>query len=316
MNILSEILQAEQRIRSYVRTTPLAYSPHFSQFNDGEVHFKLENVQHPGSFKVRGALNKISSLSAEQREQGIITASTGNHGAATAYALQKIGGNGRVFVPEHAAEAKLNNMRQWGATIQKYGNDGVVAENKARETAEAEGITYVSPYNDPQVIGGQGTIGVELGRQIDHLDAVFIALGGGGLLSGVATYVKAIWPDIDVVACSPENSAVMRHCVEAGEIIDEESLPTLSDGTAGGVEAGSVTFPLCQQLIDQFIDVSEKEIASALRQFMGQEHMMIEGAAAVAIAGFLKMAQRYQGKKVAIIICGANISLKQLQTVL
>ena len=310
--ILNEILQAEGRIRPYIRETPLVYSPYFSGLNGGEVYFKCENIQHTGSFKVRGALNKLLSLPAELREQGVVTASTGNHGAATAFALKQVGGQGQVFVPEHAAAGKLANMEQWGATINKFGDDGVVAENEARRTAEAAGTTYISPYNDPQVIGGQGTIGVELARQIETADAVLVALGGGGLISGVAAYVKAVWPQAEVVACSPQNSAVMMHSVKAGEILDLDSLPTLSDGTAGGVEAGSITFDLCAKLIDRFVAVTEEEIKQALRLFMGREHMMIEGAAAVAIAAYLQEVERYRGKKVVIVICGGNISLDVL----
>ncbi len=316
MNLLNQIIQAEARIRPYIRQTPLSYSPYFSQLSGGSVHFKLENIQHTGSFKVRGALNKVLWLGSAVHDQGIVTASTGNHGAATAYALHQIGGHGRVFVPENAAESKLDNMRQWGATIEKFGQDGVDTENHARATAEAEGITYISPYNDLQVAAGQGTIAVELGRQLSKIDTILIAMGGGGLTAGIATYAKSLWPDVEIVAVSPTNAPSMMRSVAAGKIVDVPYLPTWSDGTAGGVEPGSITFALCQQLADRFIEVSEQEIESALRLFMAREHMMIEGAAAVAVAGYLQEVARYKNKTVAVIICGGNIGLDKLKTIL
>jgi threonine dehydratase len=177
-------------------------------------------------------------------------------------------------------------------------------------------MTYLSPYNDPQVVGGQGTIAVELARQLERTDAVLVSLGGGGLISGIAGYLKSVRPNVHVVGCSPENSQVMIQSIEAGKIMDLPSLPTLSDGTAGGVEPGSITFDLCRNLVDEFVTVTEDEIAKSLREYMSIHHMMIEGSAAVAIAAFEKLRAGLTGKNVVIVLCGANISLETLKQIL
>jgi threonine dehydratase len=307
---------AMERIRPFIRRTILDPSPFYSQLSGANVYFKCENLQHTGSFKARGALNKILSLNKEKREQGIVTASTGNHGAACAFAMQQVGAAGIVFVPEIAEETKLAAIRRLGAEIRVVGTDSVESERFARAYAAEQGMTYVPPYNDPLVIAGQGTIALELSEQLPDLDAVFISVGGGGLIGGIASYIKEVNPGIQVTGCSPQNSQVMALSVAAGELLDLPSLPTLSDGTAGGVEAGSITFPLCRDYVDRFVSVSEKEIADSLRTFMGAQHMLIEGSAAVAISAFLKTADELCGKNVAIVLCGANISLETLKKIL
>lgn len=312
----SQIEEAARRIRPYIRQTLLDQSIAYSQTVGANVHFKCENLQHTGSFKVRGALNKVLSLEKKSLERGIVTASTGNHGAATAFAMQQVGGQAMVFVPETAVDTKLQSIEQRGATIKKIGTDGLEAELAARAYAEQQDLVFVSPYNDTAVMAGQGSIGVELLRQLPELDAVFVSVGGGGLIGGIATYLKAAKPDVQIIGCSPENSNVMAESVRAGRLLDLPSLPTLSDGTAGGVEPDSVTFEPCRTLVDQYVDVSEEEIAASLRDFMNHQHMLIEGSAAVAIAGLLKMQPELAGMNVAVVLCGANISLSTLKAVL
>lgn len=177
-------------------------------------------------------------------------------------------------------------------------------------------MVYVSPYNDLQVIGGQGTIALELMRQLEKLDTIFVPVGGGGMISGIAGYLKSVKNHVKVSGCLPKNSPVMAESVKANRIVEMESLPTLSDGTAGGLEANAITFDLCQTLVDDYILVSELEIRDAMRLFMETHHMLIEGAAGVAIASYLKHKELCQGKSVVIVICGANISLETLKTVL
>ena len=192
-------------------------------------------------------MNKLLSLSQEERERGVVTASTGNHGAAVAFGLRHVGAAGIVFVPENAAKSKMANIEMLGAEVRTFGHDSAKTEAYARQFAAQEGMIYISPYNDPQIIAGQGTIGVELVWQLETIDAVFVSVGGGGLISGVAGYLKSRLPQVQIIGCSPQNSQVIIQSVKAGEILDLPSLPTLSDGTAGGVEAGSITFPLCRQ---------------------------------------------------------------------
>jgi threonine dehydratase len=308
------ILEAEQRIRPYIRETYLETSAILSD-DQKQVFLKLENLQHTGSFKLRGAINKLLTLAPDERQRGIVTASTGNHGAGVAYGLKALGIKGIVFVPEQASSAKVANIRRLGAEVRIYGNDGVLTEVHAREFALQNNMTYISPYNDPAVIAGQGSIGVELARQLDNIDTVMIALGGGGLISGIAAYLKSLKPSINIVACSAENSAVMMHSVQAGRILDLPSEPTLSDGTAGGVEENTITFELCQTLIDDYVAVSEEEIKQALRNFLESHHMLIEGAAAMVIASYEKIRVKLTGNSV-LVICGGNISLENLKSVL
>ncbi|HEX4951203.1 MAG TPA: threonine/serine dehydratase [Blastocatellia bacterium] len=316
MNVYEEVLQAEQRIRSFVRETPLDYSLALSQQYSAEVFLKLENLQHTGSFKVRGALNKLLSLTPEEQARGVVTASTGNHGAATAFGLRALHLAGTIFVPENAATTKVAAIQRYGARIETHGADCLETEMYAQHYARQHGLMYISPYNDPQVVGGQGTIGIELTRQAEKIDAVFIAVGGGGLISGIAGYLKHVLPGVQVIGCLPENSPEMALAVKAGHHVQIEPQPTLSDGTAGGFEPGAITFELCQQLVDEYVLVSEAEIAAALRLVLETHHQLIEGSAGVAIAGFQKLHQQYKGKNVVIVLCGANISLATLKQIL
>jgi len=317
MTLLSEIQAAAPRVQPFVRETYLDFSKKFSQLIGGEVSFKLENLQYTGSFKYRGATNRIRSATHAEFDAGFVTASTGNHGAAFAKAAQIAGAAGIIFVPNHAAEAKLNNMAQYDADIRKHGNDGVITETHARRYAADNGMTFISPYNDIGVAAGQGTIGVELTQQMDApADVVFVALGGGGLISGIGCYLKSIWPSVKIVGCSPHNSKVMVDSVAAGEILELTSLPTLSDGTAGGVEQGSVTFEFIREFVDEFETVTEEEIGDAMRVYMANSHQMIEGAAGVAVASLIKRKEQLAGMRVVVVICGGNIGLDTLGSVL
>jgi threonine dehydratase len=224
-----------------------------------------------------------------------------------AFALSRLKASGTVYVPHQSASSKVEAIRRLGAQVEFFGQDSVQAEAHARQVGTDRGLTYISPYNDPQIIGGQGTIGIELSEQLDPVDAVFVAVGGGGLIAGIAGYLKSLDQGVKISGCSPENSKVMMQSVQAGKILDLPSLPTLSDGTAGGVEAGSITFEPCRELVDDYVSVSEEEIRQAFRQFLPAQHMLIEGSAAVPLAALLKNPEPYRGRNVVIVLCGANI---------
>jgi threonine dehydratase len=316
MNLYTEITQAEPRIRPYIRETPLEHSLVLSEMGQSNIFLKLENLQLTGSFKLRGAMNKLLSLSPEQRAQGLVTASSGNHGAAVAYGLSRLGLSGQIFVPENASPVKVEMIRRFGAEVHPYGNDSGLTELYARDYAAQHGRVYISPYNDEQIIAGQGTIGVELARQLEQIEAVFVTVGGGGLITGIAGYLKAVNPEVAIIGCLPENSPVMAASVKAGRIIEMESKPTLSDGSAGGIEPGAITFEFCQKLVDDYVLVTEAEIKAAMRLMIESQHMLVEGAAGVAVAGYLKVRESFQGRNVVIVLCGANISLETLRSIL
>ena len=255
-------------------------------------------------------------MSAEQRAAGCVAASSGNHGAAVAYATQKLGVNGVIFVPEQTSPTKVAAIQSYGGEVRFFGTDGLDTEMHAREYAETNGLYYLSPYNDESVVAGQGSLGVEILTQMPEVGAVFIAVGGGGLIAGVGSYLKQHKPGVRIIGCQPENSPVMTRSIEAGRVLDLSSEATLSDGTAGGVEVDSITFGLCQQVVDDWVLVGEHDIAAAMRDYMDAEHQLIEGAAGVAIAGFRHRAADFAGQNVVILICGANISRPSLQKII
>jgi threonine dehydratase len=307
------IHEALQRIRPHIRTTPVIRA---AEYPSCEVLLKLENFQVTGSFKARGALNKLCTLGEEGRKTGIITASSGNHGAAVAYGSQALGCQARVYVPKGADPSKIATIRSYGAEVFTHGDDCSDTEAFARQTAIAEAKTYISPYNDLDVITGQGTIAAELAEQAPPLDAIFVAVGGGGLISGIGSFFKGLGAKTEIVACAPVQSPAMHACMKAGAIIDVPCFPTLSDATAGGVEPGAVSFDLCQEVIDTSLLVSEEEIRRATRQLIETHHMLAEGAAGVALAAFHARQEAYKGKRVAIVVCGANIGISKLREVL
>jgi threonine dehydratase len=277
---------------------------------------KLENLQHTGSFKLRGAFNKLLSLTEDQRNGGCVVASSGNHGAAVARAMARLGVKGIVFVPEQTSSTKVSAIRESGIEVRFFGTDGLDTEIHARQYAERNDMQYISPYNDADVVAGAGTCGVEIAESLPEVDAVFVAVGGGGLISGVGAYLKSLRPEVSVVACQPEASAVMTRSVEAGRILELHSDPTLSDGTAGGIEAQAITFDLCRSLADDYVLVSETQIAKAMRTFIDAHHMLLEGAAGVALAGLCARADQYRDKNVVVIVCGGNISRETLRKVI
>ncbi len=288
----------------------------FSDIAGADVWFKLENRQYTGSFKIRGATNRLLTLTAEERSRGCVAASSGNHGAAVAYAMRALDTAGIVFVPEQTSSAKVDAIRRYGGDVRYFGTDGLDTERHARKFASENGMFYVSPYNDEQVIAGQGTCGVEILGQLPGVDTLFVAVGGGGLASGVGSVLKSHDPATRIYGCQPLASPVMARSMEAGHVVDMPSAATLSDGTAGGIEPESLTFPVCQAVIDEFVLVDEAQIADAMRRYMASEGDTIEGAAGVAIAALLELRELLRGRTVVVIICGGNISDEKLQEVI
>ena len=300
-------------IKNYIEKTPLKHSERLSKETNSNIFLKLENLQKTGSFKARGALNKILNINSTEK---VVAASSGNHGAAVSYALSKKNMIGTIYVPKNVKKSKVKNIESFGSKVIKFGNDCLDAENEAIRLCKENNLTFVSPYNDYDIISGQGTIGVEILEQNSNIDTVFITVGGGGLISGISSYIKSINPDIKVIGCSPINSSIMINSIKEGKIVNTESKDTLSDGSAGGVEEGSITFNMCKELIDDFCLVSEEEIALQIKNALNIDKMTIEGSAAVAIASAIKMKSYIENKNVAIIICGGNIGSDTLNKII
>jgi len=316
LSLASRIEAAAQRIRPHVLATSLEHSQALSELAGTNVFCKLENLQHTGSFKARGAFNKILSLPHAERARGVVAASTGNHGAAVAYALAKLELPGTIFVPEGASKVKVANIARLGGSVRYAGTESAATEHFARTFAQDNGLTYVSPYNDWDVIAGQGTIGMEIVASLPKTGVVVASLGGGGMIGGIGGYVKSVNPGARVIAASPRNSNAMIESIRAGKIVEVEHHPTLSDATAGGVEPGAITLDLCRHVVDECVEVSEDEIRAAMRLFIETHHMLLEGSAAVAIAALSYVKGLSPNTCVALIICGANISADTLKAAL
>ncbi|XP_064608125.1 L-threonine ammonia-lyase-like isoform X2 [Liolophura sinensis] len=319
--IANKVLQARGRIQGYVRKTPLERSPFLTNLisNGPQVYLKLESEQLTGSFKVRGAFNKLCLLQeqCEVREKGALSASTGNHALACTVAMKTLGIPVQIYTPETMTSAKKETLEAYDADLVFHGKDCVEAETKARQAAKELGVPFISPYNDIDVAAGQGTIGVEIYEDLKEVDAVLVAVGGGGLIGGIAAYLKHINPRIQIFGCQPELSKVMYESVKSGRVIFEESGDTLSDGTAGGIEENTVTFDICKEHVDQWILVNEESIARAIYFVIQKHHKVIEGAAGVAVAAYLNNLHMFSMfKNVVIVICGANISIDKLTDIL
>ena len=302
-----------ENIKHYIVKTPLTYSERLSNEINSNIFLKLENFQKTGSFKARGALNKILNIN---NSKDVVAASSGNHGAAVSYALSKKNMHGTIYVPENVKKSKVKNIESYGSKVVKFGDDCLDAENEAIRVSKENNLTFVSPYNDLDIVSGQGTIGVEILNDNNEIDVVFITVGGGGLISGVGSYLKSINPSIKVIGCSPVNSSIMINSIKKGKIINTESKDTLSDGSAGGVEEGSITFDICNELIDDYCLVSEDEISLQIKNSLNIDKMLIEGSAAVAIASAIKMKSQLVDKNVVIVICGGNIGSDTLKKIL
>jgi len=302
------VKEAWKRIAPHVVRTPLAPSPKLSQQLEARVLLKLENLQTTGSFKLRGVFNTILSIpEGVRRERPLVAASTGNHGAAFAHALSVLGLSGRLFVPNTVSEAKRSWLAQAGVPLEWVGEDCLEAEAAARRYAAETDALLIPPYNHIDVVNGQGTVAVELLDDTSVLDAVFVPVGGGGLISGIGAFVKQISPETRIIGCQPAASAVIAHSVQAGRSVVEPSLPTLSDGTAGGVEAGSMTFDICRKVVDEFVLLSEAEIANGMLFARRHQGMDIEGAAALGIAAARKLGSTLRARRIAVIVSGGRV---------
>lgn len=295
---INSIEEAFNRIKDYIVYTPIIIC-------DG-IAFKLENHQKTGSFKERGSLNKIL-VEKEKGNRKVITASTGNHALGVANALSIAKMQGKIVLPKTASKSKIEKLKKFDVALIFVEGSSLQAELHGKKLSEELGDVWISPYNDLEIIAGQGTIGLELSSQYPSVNIVCITVGGGGLISGIGSVLKEKNPNIQIIGCQPVNSAEMHESIKKGQITDVPYQPTLSDGSAGGIEKDAITFPLCQGLIDDFQLISEEEIKDSIRWMYQKTGERIEGAAAVSVAAARKIKRSNPSQKVLSLICGGNI---------
>jgi threonine dehydratase len=311
---LTDFYEARKRVQKWARHTPLEYSPDLSQLTGSEVYLKLENYQVTGSFKIRGATNKILLLSEEKRARGVVTASSGNHAQGLGYATKQLGVRAKVVVPKMTPQVKIDAIRKYGVELIIEGEEYMDSERLARRIEKEEGMTFVSAYNDIDLIKGQGTIGLEMIEDKPDLDTILIPVGGGGLASGISSVYK-LAKDVNVVGVQSETSPVMYECVKKGYIHDIPLGDTYAEGLHGGLEPGSVSFEICRDNINDWVILEEKDILRAVRYMLHESHMLVEGAGAVGVAALLRDPSSWRGKKIGVVISGGNLGLETLKLV-
>lgn len=308
--VLQDIFKAQRTIRSIAQHTPLVSALDLSTRFDSDIRLKLETTQETGAFKLRGAANKILNLTEEQRKRGIITVSTGNHGRAVAYVAKSLNINATVCVSELVPANKIDALQQLGVTVVIDGQSQDDAAVRAAELQKQHGYTLIHPFDDPFIIAGQGTIGLELLQDFPDIDTVIIPLSGGGLIGGVALALKSANLNIRVIGVSMERGPVMYHSLKAGYPIELAEQESLADSLGGGIGLqNQYTFSLAQQYVDEVVLLTEEEIAQGMAYAFRQLQLVTEGAGAVPIAAVLSNKVKSLGKHIALVISGANVNM-------
>lgn len=311
----ARVREAYERIKADIRRTPVERSEGFSRETGADVYVKWECDQTTGSFKLRGALNKLRSLGAEDRRRGVVSASTGNHGLAIGRAAGLEGVGLKLFLPETVAEVKRKRIEAMGVDVEVRGASCDKAESLAREFAGRSGRVFVSPYNDWDIVFGAGTVGLELEADLPRFDEVLVPVGGGGLIAGIAGFLGAVRPSARVVGVEPEASAFMAASVAAGRIVDVMERETIADAVAGGIEPGAITFPLCHDLVDRIEVVPERLIARGLGLAERIHGRVVEGAGALPFAALLRDPRKWAGRTVVAVVSGGNIALERFRAI-
>ena len=313
---LQDVQAALGRIRDRIYLSPCARSETLSRLTGTDAWLKLENLQMTGAYKERGALNKLLVMAPADRERGLITASAGNHAQALAYHAGRLGAKATIVMPEATPIMKVANTRAHGARVVLHGANYDEAYAEARRLEQVERLTFVHPFDDPDVIAGQGTIALEVLDQEPGLDAIVVPVGGGGLVSGVAVAAKTLKPGLRVIGVETELLPCMLQAVEAGRPVTLEPATTVADGIAVK-RAGDLTLEHVRRYVDEIVTVSEEEIASAILYLLEREKTVVEGAGAVAVAALLqKKVRGLEGKKTASIISGGNIDVNLVARVI
>ncbi len=303
-----EVRRAYDRLGGDIRRTPLEFSDPLSRIFGARVFIKWECDQLTGSFKLRGALNKIRSLSTKAKSRGVVSASTGNHGLAIVHASKLEGVDLKLFLPANASGAKKAKIESLGVVPELYGTSCEKTEAHAREFAGRSGRVFISPYNDRDIVRGAATLGLEIGEDLPDADDILVPVGGGGLIAGTAAFLKSSGRGSSVHGVEPETSAFMAVSVETGRLVEIEERETVADAVAGGIEPGSITFPLCREFVDRFLTVPENLIIRAMVMIHECHGKMVEGAGALPVAALLAFPGDFKGRKVVAVVSGMNIS--------
>jgi len=313
---LSAILEARDRVRETSRHTPLEHSYTYSAMTGADVHLKLENFQRTGAFKIRGATNRIATLSDAQMDAGVVTASAGNHAQGVALAATRAGVDAKIVMPEHAPISKVKATRNYGADVVLAGADYNEAADRAHEIEREENRTYVHAFDDEAVMAGQGTIGLEIIEDCPDVETVVVPIGGGGLISGIATAIKEQQPETRIIGVQAEGASSAATSLEKGERVSLDGVDTIADGIATR-SVGEQTFPYIQQYVDEVVTVSDPEIAVALVCLLERSKTLVEGAGAVALAAILFETFEYDPEETIVAaLCGGNIDLNTLTNVI
>ncbi len=307
---ITDVWNARHRISKMVNKTPLVYSHEISEQFGSNIYLKLENLHETGAFKIRGAASKILSMTTEQKKHGVATYSTGNHGISVSYVAKKLNIPAYVFVSERVPDAKVDYLRRLGANVVIKGNSQDEAGLNCHEVAEREGYTVVEPFDDPYVISGQATIGLEIFDDLPMVDTVIVPLSGGGLLSGVAMALKSINPNIRVLGVSMEQGAVMYHSLRAGKPLELDEADTLADSLLGGIGLDNkYTFSMVKKYMDEAYLIPENHIAMGMAYVLKNHKMAVEGASAIGVGAVLGRHIESLGSNTVIIVSGNNVNI-------
>lgn len=307
---MQDIYLAKQRIRSIVWRTPLVQSALLTARVGSSVYLKLENLQETGSFKIRGAANKMLNLTAEEKKRGVVTGSSGNHGRAVAFVAKRLDVNAVICISAQSPNIKVDAIRHLGAEVVVHGESYDESVSHAERLAEERGLTMIDSFDDPHVIAGQGTIGLELLEDLPEIDTAIVPLAGGGLLCGIALALKSVNPAIQVIGVSMEHAPVMYHSLKAGAPIEMDEEETIAHALAGGLgQNNRYTFRMAQDYVDDVVLVSEEAIAEAMVFALEHHHLVVEGAGAVGIAALLHDRVKEVGRNVAVVVSGSNVEI-------
>ena len=310
---LEDIRVARKRIQGIAIQTPLKPAYSLSDKTGRNIWLKMETMQPTGAFKLRGAANAILQLSPAQQQAGVLTMSTGNHGKAIAYVAKKLGIRAVICISEQVPQVKIEGMKKLGVEVRIAGKDQDEADIQARAMAEAEGLRFISAFDDAGVIAGQGTVALEILEQEPSLDTLIIPLSGGGLMAGMGIAAKALKPEVKLIGVSMEEGAAMHLSIQAGHLVEVNEQPSLADALTGGIPPDNrFSFPLCQQYVDRSFLVSEDSIAKAMAYALRWERIVLEGGAATSIACLEEHLQQIPGQNIGLVCTGDNVAITKL----